>query len=108
MGDEARCQSCGAPIKWVLNVATGARLPLVATPISGMRRELLKPGMAVVAPNGHSARLLTLEDIDAGGEKREKIDGAIAEARIYVTHFADCPASARHSGVGRRQTALDL
>lgn len=105
---DPKCGSCGAPIRWAKNGATGARLPLVAKPIANVRRELLKPGMAVLGPKGETARLLTLSDIAATDERREGIDRAIAEERVYITHFADCPASQRHSGVGRRQSSLPI
>lgn len=94
---DSRCQSCGEPLLWVVNVATGKRLPLVAVP-NRAKLDQLKPGMVVVSPDGKQGKILTLDVIGRGGER---LQAAVAEQRVYTTHFADCPQSQQWQGARR-------
>jgi hypothetical protein len=74
MPEQSVCRSCGAPIRWAVTRATGARIPLNPEPVPG--------GNIVVEASGF-VRVL--------GRGEEAPPGA-----RFVSHFVTCPFAAAH------------
>lgn len=93
----ASCDTCGEPLLFVENVASGKRLPLVRTPLT-VPRDQVRPGMVVVSPSGVKGKVLTLRDIE---EWSEWLAEAVAGGRLHMTHFVDCRDRQRWQGTSR-------
>jgi len=76
MTDRARCRSCGAPILWVVTVASGKRMPLDAEP---------GPAGNLVLLTGGRARAAEPDD----------------RPPLHTSHFATCPQAAEWRGKKR-------
>lgn len=77
------CRSCGAPVRWAVTQASGARMPLdtLATPsgnlrIVAWREDGHRMPTPVVAINPEAALALT--------------------PYAYTSHFATCPNASKH------------
>jgi hypothetical protein len=70
---DAKCQSCGAPIRWA-KTTTGRRMPLDAQPVSNGNVVLTDGGTLAVPRN---------DELHSGSPR-------------YRSHFATCPDAAKH------------
>jgi hypothetical protein len=74
MPEQSTCKSCGAPIRWAVTRATGARIPLDPRPVAS--------GNIVVEPSGF-VRVLGRGEVVSPGDR-------------FVSHFVTCPFAAAH------------
>ena len=75
MPDEAKCQSCGADILWVIMKESGAKMPLDAQSTAN--------GKIRVSEDG-TAKVMTMIELIAWQGSR------------HTSHFATCPNAAQH------------
>jgi hypothetical protein len=84
------CGSCGAPMRWGITTATGARMPLDPEPS--------QEGSVWIRPDG---KLRALDAV-------ERVRALEAGEPLYVTHWETCPAAERPRRVSRDQLGFAL
>lgn len=78
--DSRRCRSCGADILWVVNEASGRRMPLDAHPV-----ETGQFAKSHVSQSGDKVVRHVPEPLRAN-----------YPGKLYETHFATCPNADSH------------